>query len=312
MALLADDPPEMDEAKAAFKAGTEAYSAGDYRAASDAFQRAYNYHSTWKLLYNIAQSEIAAKRYGVALEYFEQYMAEGGDDIPVERSTQVMAEIQRLRLLVGTIDLTGPEGATLYVDDFERGTTPFVGPRRIAIGKHMVRVESDGRVLLEKEIFIAGGMTTAISTNSPETKVGPKPPEADNAPDAFTTDPQSARMPPPVAPNPRWLLIGGTISTALGIGGIVTGAIFASKLSTANDDWEEAKRRYELTGLEADFARMTQRHDDAEGYATGVKVGFIAGGVLVAGGVVMMIVDFKRVGRRSRISLETRGMTVTF
>ena len=73
------------QAKAEFSRGVELYNSGSYKEAAKAFRRANELKPSWSLLYNIAQSEAAAKNYGPAYEAFEEYLAKGGDDLTDER-----------------------------------------------------------------------------------------------------------------------------------------------------------------------------------------------------------------------------------
>jgi tetratricopeptide (TPR) repeat protein len=79
----AEDQP--DEAMAFFKKGIDLFNAEKYEDAASAFRRAYELKPNWKLNYNIGQSEAAAKRLGLALQAFEAYLSQGGDDISTER-----------------------------------------------------------------------------------------------------------------------------------------------------------------------------------------------------------------------------------
>jgi tetratricopeptide (TPR) repeat protein len=70
---------DADPAKAAFAGGSRLFDKGDFPAAAEAFREANRLNPSWKLYYNIGRAEAAAERYGLALEAFEQYLAEGGD-----------------------------------------------------------------------------------------------------------------------------------------------------------------------------------------------------------------------------------------
>jgi len=115
-AALAGD----EEAKEWHSQGLELFEAQQYSRAAEAFRRAWALKPSWKLLYNIGQAEAAASQYGLALDAFEAYLVEGADDVPAERHEEVLAEIQRLRVLVGVVELSAPGGAELVVDAIER------------------------------------------------------------------------------------------------------------------------------------------------------------------------------------------------
>ena len=111
-------PARTDDAAArrAFREGKEQFTTGKFVEAAQSFRLAYELKPNWKLLYNIGQSEVAAKRYGLALQSFEKYLAEGGDDLSRERQTEVLTEIKRLREMVGSVNVRGPDGCEVLVD----------------------------------------------------------------------------------------------------------------------------------------------------------------------------------------------------
>ena len=97
---------QSDDAKAAFEEGKRLFAQKKYADAADQFRAAYEFRESWKLLYNIGQAEAAATRYGLAMEAFEQYLAEAGDEIDEERRNEVLEEIVRLRNMVGELSVT--------------------------------------------------------------------------------------------------------------------------------------------------------------------------------------------------------------
>ena len=63
-AVLASDRVAADEgtAKQAYTDGVELFDRGEYAQAADKFREAYRLKPTWKVLYNVGQSEAAASR----------------------------------------------------------------------------------------------------------------------------------------------------------------------------------------------------------------------------------------------------------
>ena len=49
-----------------------------------AFRSANEINPSWKIEFNIGQCEAALKRYGLAMEAFEKYLALGGDEVPTD------------------------------------------------------------------------------------------------------------------------------------------------------------------------------------------------------------------------------------
>jgi hypothetical protein len=159
--LSAED--KAAEADAAFKEGVSLYGQEKYEQAADAFRRANELRFNWKILYNIGQSESSAKRFGEALLAFEEYMVRGGDDIYITRRDEVIEEIQRLKLLVGYLEIEAPNGAMVYVDGKEKGGAPLAGPVPISAAiAHKVRVVLNHRPVIERNVRVSGGQTLTL------------------------------------------------------------------------------------------------------------------------------------------------------
>ena len=158
-------------AKKAFKEGAALFEKQKYAEAAEKFRQAYEIRPNWKLLYNIGQCEAAARHYGLALELFESYMAAGGDNIGTERTNELIAEMERLRNLVGYIEFKSvPATAEVSIDDAHRGTSPLPGPLAVAAGvTHHVSIQKDGEVLLDRVIRVHSGQTIDIAIGEAET-----------------------------------------------------------------------------------------------------------------------------------------------
>ena len=173
-----------DEARVQFQQGVELYKDGRSDQAAVAFGRAYELKPSFKILYNIAQTENELGHFSAALQAYARYLADGGTEVPRDRVGQVQAEIQRLKALVGSIAIVcGIEGATVVVDRVERGRTPLGGSVFVDLGTHDVEVEKDGAKLLYRQVKVAGGetVTLEVAASGPaggggvEPKLGEKP-----------------------------------------------------------------------------------------------------------------------------------------
>lgn len=130
------------EARRVYGEATEAFDRGDFNDALVSFRHAQKLKPSWKIYFNIGQCEAALKNYGRALEAFEQYISNGGDEIPPNRQKEVVGEIHNLSNKVGAIVVEAPTGAQVTVDGFDRGTAPISGRIRLAVGTdHEVRAQ---------------------------------------------------------------------------------------------------------------------------------------------------------------------------
>jgi hypothetical protein len=214
---------EEKQARKAFKEGVAHFEAGRMEEAVESFRKAYNISPSWKLLYNIGQAEAAAKHHGAALEAFEQYLSEGGDDLPPARRDEVVDEIRRLREMVGLLEFDAPDGSLIYVDGVERGTTPLPGRIRVSAGvDHEVKIVLGAEVLVKRVLRVGGNETLVVST-APD----PPPPPPPGSP----TSGEAGDDGDPVK---TW----GWITTSLGAALLITGGITGGVALSKNNDIE--------------------------------------------------------------------------
>ncbi|MBN2531105.1 MAG: hypothetical protein JXR76_32265 [Deltaproteobacteria bacterium] len=298
--FIAAAPPasadEVDDLAATlFKEGKREFENLNYTAAARAFRDAYRLRPSWKLLYNIAQSEAAAKNYGLALDAFERYLAEGGDAIPAARESEVADEMGRLKLKVGNLALKAPAGATILINDTTRGTTPLPGYVRLASGReHHLVVKQGEEVLLDRrvrigseetlEVIVNGNPDAAVASNNPEDKNTDTPAsetdttaeKADHLPKMQTSSSHPLKV-------TGWSLIGA--GGALLIAGSITGGITMAKSSKLQED---------CPNKVCDDPDAKDRHSTTKNLAIATDILLVAGGVTAATGLVLLLVDRKR------------------
>jgi F0F1-type ATP synthase membrane subunit c/vacuolar-type H+-ATPase subunit K len=157
------------QAEAEFDRGIALYKEGSFKEAAAAFRHANELKPTWSLLFNIAQSEAAAKNYGVAYETFEEYLAKGGDELPIGRRNQVIGELNNLKNLIGSLEVSAPVGAEVIVDGVERGTTPLPGKLKISIAEvHSVEIMKGEIILASKKVKVSQGETAVLEVAAPK------------------------------------------------------------------------------------------------------------------------------------------------
>ena len=273
-----------DEARDAYNTGIDLYDEQRFEEAAESFRKAYELKPSWKLLYNIAQSDAAAARYGLALEAFEAYMVQGADDVPEDRRDDVLAEIQRLRVLVGVIAVRAEDGVELYVDEISRGSTPFSGPVRVAAGKHTVQLRRGGAVLLDKEVSVAGGMTSVVEAPRDE----PVSVTADVEKEP-TTEPRSEED----GPGRVWTWVALGVGAAAGIGGGVVGGL---SMSRENDLADQCVDKSCAASLEEEADSIRTMNLTAD-----VLYGVAAAGIIT--GVVLFFVEPGLAGDEGNVAL---------
>ena len=269
-------------AKKAFSKGSKLFDKGDFPAAADAFREAYRLNPSWKLYYNIGQAEAAAKHYGLALEAFERYLAEGGDEVAPDRNDEVIAELKRLRELLGSAEIKAPEGALIIVDDFETGTAPLPGAIKLVAGvDHVIRAEKDGAVLESRTVRVSSGDSIVIELGLPKPVDGPAPAPAASAEQHAAP----AQAKGEGAPLKTWGWVTLGVGAAVAIAGGVVGGVALSLDKKLQDDCQD-----NVCDTPAQHDDISKR--DSMGVASTVLI--ISGAAVAATGVVLLIVGYKK------------------
>lgn len=192
---LADKKDEQRAAEA-FKKGIDLYNTGKMDEAVGAFRRADALNPSWKIQYNIGQCEASLKRYGLAIEAFEQYLGQGGDEVPVERRDEVLRELDRLRRMVGTIIIKGEPDVDIYVDIVKYANTSSRSSIQVTAGvAHEITFMKKGKKLGSVKLLVSGGEVVELPVDSPTpttVSVAAPPPAA----------PAASPAPAPASPAP--------------------------------------------------------------------------------------------------------------
>jgi len=246
---------------------------------------------SWKLHYNIAQSEAASRRYELALDAFESYLSEGGDEIPAAREAEVAKEISLLKTKVGSVLLDVPDGATVHVDDALRGTTPLSGTLRISAGRdHHLVIRRDGAILVDRIIRVGSEETLSVAAALPVKKEAPASPVAQSksAPAAEKSPQEPGPTPQPQQPRRPLMISGWSLAGAGGavlIAGIVTGAVTLSKAGEIEKD---------CPAQTCTDAAAWDRLHTAENLAVTSDILLIVGGMAATTGIVLLLLDRKK------------------
>lgn len=279
-----------DVAKEAYAKGVAHFEKGEYREAADAFREAHTLKPTWKVLYNVGQAEAAAKRYGLALEAFEAYLAQGGDDVPDLRREELLAELERLRKMVGTVEITAPDGAQVFVDGVARGAAPLLGKLPVSASvEHRAWVVVDGERSPERAFKVMGSDSISITLGA--AAEGPAAPAVGVVAGSDVAADEGARPPeqePAADGGPSGLRTGGWVMVGVGGAMLIAGAVTGALALNLDD---------ELYNDCTDGHCPADRADDIDrlGALSAVTdVMLFAGGAFAATGAVLLIVDAAR------------------
>lgn len=237
-----------------FKKGVSLFEAGEFEAAALAFRRAAKLNPSWKLQYNIGQSEAAATHYGLALEAFEQYLSEGGDEISSHRQAEVIEEVQRLRMMTGFLLFNGGDQCRIEVNGRERGVLPLADHLLVAMGKVTVVATCNGEIVVNRKFHLSGGKEIEINLEQPRDEVSLKE-LLGSSEQVMKHSHESEKVgeQQPSAPKRKWTYAFAGLGGATAMGAIITGSIALSKRNalgcadntcppSAESDLENAKR----------------------------------------------------------------------
>ncbi len=159
----------MAEARARYERGIRLYDEGAYEAARSEFERAYSLVPTYKLLYNIALVREQLADFVSALDNFQRYLKEGGDELSPERKKVVEAEIAKLLPRIGKVDVTiNVPGSDVFVDDVPVGKSPLTAPLSVNPGRRKISASHKGRLPATKVVDVAGSEQVHVSLDLPQ------------------------------------------------------------------------------------------------------------------------------------------------
>jgi hypothetical protein len=181
---------EGSRADELFRAGNQAFAAGDARAAYDAYREAWSLRKSFDIACNLGRTEAELSLSRDAAEHLDYcirtYPASSREDLRDARARfqELFAEV-RSRVAALRIE-SKPQGAEVTVDGARYGTTPLAGDVFVDPGRHRVRAELLGFRPEEREVEVAAGASIVVSFPL--------------ARDAAPVQPSTAATPGPAAP----------------------------------------------------------------------------------------------------------------
>ncbi|WP_224370405.1 PEGA domain-containing protein [Hyalangium versicolor] len=258
----------MEEAQKRYERGRDLYEESDYRGALVEFQRAYELAPSFRLLYSIALVQYQLQDYASSMRSYQQYLQEGGNDIPAQRREEVQRELNKLRSRVATLTITTDRpGAEVSVDDVVVGTTPLQDPVIVSAGRRRITATLPGQPPVSRAIDVAGtdSVNVALAFGAPkETPAPVATAPREQAPVGVTEKAQPRGIP--------WVAWGttGALAVATGVTGVMAlGA--QSDLKKKRDTFGVSKEEL------ADASQKTKRF--------GLMTDVLGGATLVAAGI---------------------------
>ncbi|MFH1438648.1 MAG: PEGA domain-containing protein [Pseudomonadota bacterium] len=152
-----------EEAKMHFEKGVILVGQENWEAALIEFEESLERYPTQGAALNRAMCLKALHRYEDALEAFEGYLEQYAKVLDEERRGEAQKNIEEINALIGTIEVhVNIDGAAVFVDGEEKGTSPLKGKLGVGPGFHNVRVEAKGYIPDDRDVKIVSGKTREL------------------------------------------------------------------------------------------------------------------------------------------------------
>lgn len=238
---------------------------------------------SWKVLGNLAFCALKLERDGEALAYYDEYLRRGGDKIDPREKTSIEREtlLARGNLATVSIESSEPEARISVV---RQGSSAPVQLYHLKDGKAELGLRSGTLTITAKlgdKSLVWSPVLAAGESGSHVFDFDAQPPSAAPVP-----APAPSQAPAEVDTGKKMspLRLTGFITAGVGVaalgGGVITGMLSQNQEKSAQDSCIEDTCP---EATESDF-------DSAASMATVANVLFIAGGVLTAAGVTLVIV----------------------
>jgi hypothetical protein len=281
-----EEDPETLEAIAHFNKGVAFFDKEDYAAAAVEFLESFKLKAHWAVRYNIGVCYQKTGRPVDAIEQFELYLQEGGDEVPPDREAEVEERLAELEKIIGHLMVDVSEhGAVITIDDVRKFASPMVGPAPVKTGFHKVKIRKAGFEEVVTEVTVASGADKTIdiqmvpleSRAEAEIVVEPGPDE----PEEVEVEDKKAEKPL------RGIWIGlGTGASLAAAGGITGGLALKS-----NKEKVDAQEGCESTMTPDDCPRAYEHSERARALMIASNVLLAAAGVAALTGLVIFLTD---------------------
>lgn len=266
---------DEDPARAAarFQQAVELYREGSFEGALAEFRKAYQLSPSYRVLYNIAQTQYALHDFVGAQRSLTQYLTDGGVAISAERRAQVDDMMTKLEDRIGFLEIsTSVTGADLRVDYVGVGTSPLSGIIPVNVGPRRVSASKTGSPDAVRVVTVAGRERLKVELNITEHAVSPSQPVP-----ASSSAPEPTAA-PPVERRQSALTISLTSTAVLAVGT----ASFAYLAFRAQQDLKDQLDTFPNTRDKIEDARSRSK---LYGYITDA----CGAATLISGGVALYL-----------------------
>jgi hypothetical protein len=283
MPALAQSDADMATARALAGEGQDALDKQDFATAEDRFRRADTLYHAPTLELGLARAHVGLRHFVTAHEIYERIVREGvpkgsrndAFKAAVDDAKKELDQVSR-QLAWVTIQVTGPSAPEVTIDGVALAPAALGVKRAIDPGQHVVRATGDGYGAAEKQLTIAEGGAEKLT-------FALEPGAAPTAPVATATAPTPAPDAPTTAPRSSMQRTLGFVALGVGGAGLALGAVTGILAIGKHGSLSDACK---------DGVCPPSSQGDLDGYhtvGTLSTIGFIAGGVGLGAGVVLLL-----------------------
>ena len=291
-AAMAQEPPVVDsaaEARQQYTQGTQAFQAKRYEEAALHFEAAASFRTNAVALYTAALAWDLATRPERAADAYGRALAVGG--LEPKQGNLAKDRVAQLEKTLGTVVVTAPDGWRVQLDTF----TEVLTPARLhgATGVRSLSIRAPGKPIERRDVNLEASKISNLELKD-EPKVVPKPEPEPARPAAAVV------APPPPRQETYWITrrVVGVGVAGVGLAALGSGIILGLQANSAKDAYDAGPTR--------------ESFDHASSLQTWTNVSLIAGGVLIAGGIALVVIPDKDEGQgRVRARLTPGGAVVS-
>jgi hypothetical protein len=254
-------------AQAEYAAARILYDDGDFAGALEKLRSAYDYSKDPRLLWNMAACQKNLRHYAEVVRLVEGYLSQGQGYVSESDRSDATGLLDTVKSFISRVEVTSNEpGATVFIDDVSKGTTPLTSALPVDMGNHKVRVSKPGFVDFTMSVELPGGSPFSITADLvAERHVGTL---------RIVAEPEDVLQ-----------VDGKAVGTGLWEGAVPSGthSVFVSGTGKIAHQTEVVVSDNQVSSLHVSLEDRPVRVVDRSGVPTWV---WIAGGVLVAGGGV--------------------------
>ncbi len=254
-AAEADHASPLEEARSHFHQGVQLYNEASFEAALAEFQKAYQLSSTFRILYNIAQTYFELHDYVNADKILKQYVRDGAGEISSARRIEVDEVNRKLKERIAYLEVVvNKNGADIRIDDMSVGTSPLKSPIPVNAGPRKVAAVKPGYDVAVRLVTVPGTEKVRVILDIPNPVVA-QPTEAQPIARSPVNTTTSMTLVPNPAPPDKPTRAGLYTSVAIAGGCAVATGVFGFLAFQAQKDFDKELDRIPNSRGNIDDAR---------------------------------------------------------